>query len=381
MTVRTPPGWPACLGATLLAPTLFGLLLDLPATTGDERVFRVRVLLGLLVFAAAVYFAAVRLILRYMWPRSMMRIVLGVAIVLRVLLLTAPPVLSADIYRYVWDGRVQAAGINPYRYVPADPALAALRDPTVDPRINRADYARTIYPPLAEAVFAAVAQVSDSVMAMHLTMLAFETGGIICLLRLLPLAGMPGERILIYVWNPLALWSFANDGHVDAIAVGLPGLALLLRVRPNDGWAGAALAGAVLAKFFPLVVAPAFLRGGHFWRPFLAGVALIGGGYTLYSGVGLHVLGFLPSYGHEEGLVNGTGLWALAGLAKLAVLPPNAPLIYATIVATALLALSVGILWQRRPANDALTLCRDTGMLAAAAMAVTSPHYHWYFAC
>ena len=177
------------------------------------------------------------------------------------LLLTAPPILSSDSYRYVWDGRVQAVGINPCRYVPADPVLASLRDPVVYPRINRAGYARTIYPPLEEVVFAVAGRVSDNVTGMRLVMLGFEAVGIVCLLRLLPLAGLPGERVLIYAWNPLALWSFANDGHVDAIAVGLLGLALLLRARHKDGWAGAALAGAVLAKFFPLVVVPAFLRG------------------------------------------------------------------------------------------------------------------------
>jgi hypothetical protein len=380
MTARTPLRWLAWLGAALLALTLCGLLLDVPATSGDVHIFRLRMLLGLLVLAAAVYFAAVRLILRYAYPREAVWIVVAVAIALRALLLAAPPILSSDIYRYVWDGRVQAAGINPYRYIPADPALASLRDPVVYPQINRADYARTIYPPFAEVVFATVGRISDNVTGMRLVLLGFEAVGVISLLWLLSLAGLPGERILIYAWNPLALWSFANDGHVDAIVVGLLGLALLLRARHKDGWAGAALAGAVLAKFFPLVAVPAFLRGGHFWRPALAGLLVIGCGYGLYSGAGLHVLGFLPSYGQEEGLVNGTGLWALAGLATLVTLPSNATLIYAAVVAVAFLALSVGILWQPTPANDAQTLCRDTGLLAAAAMAATSPHYHWYFA-
>lgn len=375
MTARMPLCWLVWLGTALLALTLFGLLLDVPAAEGDGRALRVTILVGLLVIASAVYFATVRLILRYAWPRGTVWFVVGVAIALRLLLLTAPPILSSDIYRYVWDGRVQAAGINPYRYVPADRALAFLRDPVVYPQINRAGYARTIYPPLAEVVFAVTGRVSDNVSGMRLVMLGFEAVGIICLLRLLPLAGLPGERILIYAWNPLALWSFANDGHVDAIAVGLLGLALLLRAQHKDGWAGA-----VLAKFFPLVVVPAFLRGGNFWRPAVAGLLVIGCGCALYSGAGLHVLGFLPSYGQEEGLVSGTRLWALAGLARLVALPSSAPLIYAVVVAVAFLALAVGILWQPAPANDAQALCRDTGVLAAAAMAATSPHYNWYFA-
>ena len=295
-------------------------------------------------------------------------------------MLAAPPILSTDIYRYVWDGRVQAADINPYRYIPADPALATLRDTVIYPQINRADYARTIYPPVAQMVFAAVGRISDSVMGMRLAMLGIEALGIVCLLRLLPLAGLPRERILIYVWNPLAVWSFANDGHVDAIAVGLLGLALLLRARHKDGWAGAALAGAVLAKFFPLVVAPALLRGGRFWRPTLAGLAVIAGCYGLYIGASWHVLGFLRSYGQEEGITPGHGIWLLAGLATLGKLPPDATPIYAACVAIAFFALVVAILRQPPPANDAQALCRDTALLGAAAMVATSPHYHWYFA-
>jgi len=380
MTANAPLRWLTWLGAALLALTIFALLLDVPASTGDVRFLRVSMLVGLLALSAGIYFAAVRLILRHTWPRCAIWIVLGVATALRGLLLTEPPVLSSDIYRYVWDGRVQAAGINPYRYLPADPALASLRDAIIYPHINRAAYARTIYAPVAQLVFAGVGRIRDSVMGMRLAILGFEAFGVVCLLRLLPLAELPRERILIYAWNPLALWSFASDGHVDAIAIGLLGLALLLRARHKDGWAGAALAGAVLTKFVPLVVAPAFVRGGGFWRPALAGLTVIGCAYALYSGAGWHVLGFLASYGQEEGIDSGHGIWLLAGLAHLVALPPAAPIVYAASIALIFLGLAATILRQRRPENDVRALCRDTGMLAAAAMVATSPHYHWYFA-
>ena len=66
---------------------------------------------------------------------------------MRLGLLFAEPYLSTDIYRYIWDGRVQAAGINPYRYMPIAPELSHLRDAAIFPNINRPDYAVTIYPP------------------------------------------------------------------------------------------------------------------------------------------------------------------------------------------------------------------------------------------
>ena len=81
------------------------------------------------------------------------------------------PLLSSDIYRYVWDGRVQAAGINPYRYFPAHEALAFLRDGTIFPHINRAEFAVTIYPPVAQFFFFVVTRIGESVTVMRFALL------------------------------------------------------------------------------------------------------------------------------------------------------------------------------------------------------------------
>lgn len=365
------------IGATLLGLTIAGLAIDPPAIARGAHVARLGALVTLLCVSAAAYFSAVYLVQRYTWPRYTVWIVLLVAGLLRLVLLATPPMLSTDIYRYVWDGRVQAAGINPYRYIPADPALQHLRDRAIYPHINRANYARTIYPPVAEMVFGLAGRLWDGVNSFRLVALAFEAIGIASLVLLLPLAGLPRERILIYAWNPLALWSFASDGHVDAIAVGFIGLGLLLRARHRDGWAGAALAGAVLAKFLPIVMAPAFLRGGRFWRPAIAGLAVIIASYALYIGAGRHVLGFLPGYGKEEGLDSGTGIWLLDLLSRFVTLPGLASGIYAGAIVLLFAGLSIALLRRAAPANDAYRLCQDAGTLAAVATVAISAHYHW----
>src|ERR1700723_4650051 len=99
-------------------------------------------------------------------PDRVLWLIFSVAILLRAYMLLFDPILSSDIYRYVWDGRVQAAGINPYRYFPADQALALLRDGTIFPHINRADTAVTIYPPVAQFFFLIITRIGESVTVM-----------------------------------------------------------------------------------------------------------------------------------------------------------------------------------------------------------------------
>ena len=164
--------------------------------------------------------------------------VIAVAGLARLPVLCAPPYLSSDIYRYIWDGRVEAAGINPYRYIPADPHLEALRDLRIYPQINRNNYAPTIYPPVAEAIFLGVTRVSESVTAMKAAMVGFEVVTVVVLFRLLAGAALPSARILVYAWHPLPIWEFAGSGHIDAAMIALIALAFWAQRKGWDWLAG-----------------------------------------------------------------------------------------------------------------------------------------------
>ncbi|MBV9653401.1 MAG: DUF2029 domain-containing protein [Acetobacteraceae bacterium] len=372
----------AALGAALFACMAGALALHVPGADTVGSIARTNVFVAVLAVGSVLYLASVHLVVNTRLPRGAIWLVLGVAVGMRAMLLPAPPFLSSDIYRYVWDGQVQAAGINPYRYVPADPALASLRDPAVFPLINRADWARTIYPPGGQAIFVTVGEITRTVLGMKLAMAAFDVVAMLCAMALLAQAGLPQVRLLIYAWNPLVLWAFACDGHVDAAAIGLLAVALLCRARRKLGVAGAVLAAAALVKLLPVAVAPAFLRKGRVWRPALAGFAVVAVLYAAYLSAGWHVLGFLPAYGQEEGLASGDGIWLLNGLSHLFALPDGAAVVYA-LAAVALFAwLSAAIAGDRlgAPANEVTTLCRDTAILAACATVAISPHYFWYFA-
>ena len=88
-----------------------------------------------------------------------MAVVLAIALACRLLVVADMPTLSDDAYRFVWDGRVQAAGVNPYAHPPASPSLFDLRDYRIFPQVNR-PYTRTGYPPTNEVAFYAINRVA-----------------------------------------------------------------------------------------------------------------------------------------------------------------------------------------------------------------------------
>ncbi len=326
-----------------------------------------------------VYFAAVALVRRGV--AMDMKLVLGLAIGLRLLLLIAHPMLSSDLYRYVWDGRVQMAGINPYLFVPADEALHFLRDAAIYPNMNRPNYAHTIYPPAAQMFFAAVAAIAPTLTGLRVAVSLLDVGAIWALLKLLDSTRQSRMLVLIYAWNPLVLWEFSNNAHIDALAVLLLLLAVLLATAHRPMWAGLALGMAVVTKFLPAIVAPALWRLGK-WRAAIAAALSVVTLYAIYASwdhAGWQVLGFLGQYRQEEALDSGSGYWLLAVLGSIATLPGWAATLYMALAATGLAALS-GVIAFRIAPDDALAVCRASVTLILALLLVLSPHYAWYYA-
>jgi alpha-1,6-mannosyltransferase len=298
--------------------------------------------------------------------------ILLVGVAMRLIVLPSPPA-STDIYRYIWDGRVQAAGINPYRYLPADEALQALRDEAIYPRINRANYAPTIYPPAAELMFLAATRISETPAFMKTVMVGFEGLAVWAILQLLAIRGLPATRVLLYAWHPLPLWEFAGNGHVDAMAIAFLLMAFVAADRRSPILAGVALASGVLVKYFPAVAGPSIYQRWDWRLPagFAATLALL---YLPYLGAGTKVFGFLGGYVAEEGFAQGSGifLWQLAG--SVLPLPPDAFAFYFPLAAAVMAGLGLAVLWRRSPKADLAA-----GMMLTF-MVLFSPHYPWYFA-
>jgi len=293
------PAIPVALGSGMLASMLAGAL----ALFAGEHTPVVMIALGQGIILTAGAFWAWR---QRRSSRRALVFILGMAALFRALILFAPP-HSTDIYRYVWDGRVQAHGINPYLYIPADPALAHLRDAAIYPGINRANYAPTIYPPTAQLVFWAATRFGESVTVMKLAMLGFEALAVWAILGLLAARGLPSALVLIYAWHPLAIWEVAGSGHVDIVAVVFLLLAMLAAERGKPWAAGAMLAAATLVKYFPLAIAPALWRRGD-WKMPLATAGMAGLLYLPYLSAGAKIFGFLGGYADEGGLRTGEGI-------------------------------------------------------------------------
>jgi len=221
----------------------------------------------------------------------------------------APP-LSTDLYRYAWDARVQVSGINPYRYAPADPALARLRDDEVWPNVNLAGW-RTVYPPGAEAGFLAARGVfGQGARATTWLFLAAEAAAVALLLLVLRRVGAPLEWIALYAWHPLAVSEIAANGHVDALAV-LAGAALLAAWQARRfALAGATVALGALVKLGPALLLPALARRGG--RRFVAAAVALGVlAYVPYLTVGLGVAGSIHDYVERQHF-GGSLWWALS---------------------------------------------------------------------
>jgi alpha-1,6-mannosyltransferase len=333
-------------------------------------------------YQALGYLVAVWVVLNRPVNRWTLWIVLASAAGCRLICLFSPPFLSTDIFRYIWDGWVQASHINPYRYIPADPHLAFLRDLNIYPHINRRDYAHTIYPPGAQVLFLLITRIGGSVLWMKAGMVALESITIWVMIRLLVAVGMRREQVLIYAWHPLILWEVASSGHVDAAALPLIALALLLYVRHKPAGTGIALAAATLVKLYPIALFPALYRrsdaskrGG--WKMPVATAALIATGYAFYSSVGRNVVGFLSEYAKEEGLESGNRYFLLTlvrhGLHRES-LPVGAFNVFAALL---LFGLAIVAFWKGEAGS--LTAIRYAFAIATVLMLLFSSHYPWYY--
>jgi hypothetical protein len=331
-------------------------------------------------------------------PRRLaLGIVLAGLIAVQVGGMTRVVVISSDLYRYAWDGQVQSAGIDPYRYTPVDPALAGQRDSWLFPsaadcealrapagctRINYKD-AHTIYPPVAEAEFTLV-HLLPGPPREHRQQLAADLAALaacLLLVRLLTRANRNPAWVALFAWSPLVGLDLASDAHIDGLAVVLSLTALLAwepalpRPPGTQGGRRAVLAGllmgaAIAVKLYPaLLLVPLLRRGGRRGVVFGCAAGLVAVSYLPHlMAVGTHVIGFLPDYLKVEGYQQGTRFLLLGRV--------GLPGTFTKLLAMVVLVSAVAAVLRSDPVG--LPAPRAGLYLVGTAFLVTTPDQPWY---
>jgi hypothetical protein len=368
------------LGLLLLLPYLYALRLqDLRVhTLGFEAAFWTAFLL----YAAAVWLALRLGDLSWRW----LAVLFILAAAMQAILVFTRPTLSDDMYRYVWEGRVQVvSGLSPYRYPPSAPELASLRDPHIWASVNRKS-AVTIYPPGAEETFALLWRIwPDSVRWFQIVMAG---GGLLAGLLLVGLLrdlGRPTARVLIYLWSPLLIFETAHSAHLDGLMLPLLVGAWWARQRRRDALCGALLGLAAAYKLYPALLLPALWRPNHKQGRWQMPAAFLGVLVASYLPAvlqqGSAVIGFLPNYLRETfnlsplvqailaslrelntGVLHGLGLAPLRELALL--------------LLGGLALLGLYMLW--RPAQEGETALRRSLWLIGVFTLLSHDLFSWY---
>ncbi|MFF4528861.1 glycosyltransferase 87 family protein [Streptomyces sp. NPDC001407] len=354
--------------------------------------------------AAWALFAAAAWSLRAVSARHVVPLVLAGSVAVAATGLLAEPRTSSDAFRYVWDGRVQAAGISPYDHAPADPGLAHLRDPWLFPqgaqcerperfriapgtgqgtctRINR-PYVHTIYPPVAEGYFLLVHALSPpgtrhKPFQVGGALLAVATSGL--LLYALRRRG-DGRAAVYWAWCPAVAVEAVNNAHADALSV-LFTVAAFTVVAARRPLGGSLLGAGIATKLLPAVTLPGALSGlaargtargraRQALAVLLPAAAVVALGYLPYILVSdSSVLGYLSGYTREEGYDDATvkNRYALLRL----VLPDSWALPATLVVLAAVVAYVLRRGGPRRPWRGAL-------LVTGTAFLLLTPGYSWY---
>ncbi len=212
-----------------------------------------------LAVAGIAYLLAVREIFSTQrFERRVVVIGLVLAALWRIPFLLMPPGPDDDIHRYVWDGRMQRLGYNPYLVVPSDPALSGLH--TSETRTLNNPDVPSPYPAGAQLFFRAVTAIHESVFALKLAFVVCDFAIIFILLDLLRRSGKGSHWVLAYAWHPLLATEVAGSGHIDIVGVLLLLVSAAALARRWRAVAALAFGLAVAVKFLPIVLLPLYWK-------------------------------------------------------------------------------------------------------------------------
>lgn len=355
---------------------------------------------ALLMIGGIIYLFTVWKLRTGMRGRPLLIWIVSVGILFRIALITSTPILEDDFYRYFWDGAVAAHGLNPYAHAPAEvqknknpliPETALLQTLAKDSgpiitRINNSEV-RSIYPPLAQMVFAVSHELHPwSMVTWRVVLFFFDSLTMVILMMLLHRLNIPAHWSVIYWWNPLLVVEVFNAAHMDVILLPVLLAAFLLAIRNKVVWAGGMLGMAVGIKVWPILLLPLFLRK---ISSSPKRIMLAMGVFSIVA-VGVLIPMLISGIDNKAGLVAYSLSWegndslfrlahsGIRGLLPILQVPPRHALLTSRIVVFSLLLVWIGW-WIRHKVEDPLKFCDQCVWIIAALFLLSPTQYPWYF--
>ena len=330
---QAPLGSPLFFGLVAVPCAVYGVLLRFLLASATARLRRDRLLLAAILFAVA----------------------------FRIPLIVRPVDANNDMVRYVYDGRLQRLGYNPFLVLPSDPAVAATH--TDETRRMPSLRARTPYPAAAQLFFRLIVTIYESSRAMKLALVACDLLTIAVLIAWMTSTGRSAWLSLVYAWNPLVILEIAHSGHIDALGALWIAVTAWMLSTGRSMRAAVAFVLAVATKLLPVVLLPLFWKRVRI-RDVLAAAIVLAVLYLPFRSAGALPLGAVPNV-VEYIRFNGPAFRTLARL-----LTPHAAAAIAVLTGMAV------AVWMRvkRPADDPAAWAWPMAVSLAAAPVV----YPWY---
>jgi len=247
-----------------------------------------------LTLAGVVYLLAVR---EFFATRTFARRVVVIGLVLaavwHIQFLRVPAGPDDDIHRYVWDGRLQRLGYNPYLVIPSDPAAQALHTPETR-GLNNSNLPSP-YPPGAQLFFRAVTAIQESTFALKVAFVVCEFAIGFVLLDVLRYHRQSAHLVLVYAWSPLLAIEVAGSGHIDIVGALLLLVSAAALGRRWRATAAVTFGLAVAVKFLPVVLLPLYWKRVRIRDAALA-AAVVGLLYVPFLHHGRIPIGSLGTY-------------------------------------------------------------------------------------
>jgi len=217
--------------------------------------------------AASIVYCGICWILEFVdVPRRFLFLTIAAALLIRLSFISSAPIGSDDIFRYMWDGKVQSAGFNPYLFAPDSSALGHLHSRLLPLSVNHPDM-KSPYFPLSEWYFCISYQLSgEAVWGYKLLLFLAEVATIAGLFLLLTALEIPNKYVLLYALCPLAIIEFGLDGHVDALGFPFLMFGLLAHFRGKRLASLVLMALSISIKPVAIVILPIFLLSEQTWK-------------------------------------------------------------------------------------------------------------------